>query len=350
MTDTTQADTISQLDRPVDLLHYIYLLWDTKWLTVFGSLACAVLMMVYSQTLPNIYESTALTDIIHPGDAGGIDPENRQAAESIGLLESGFVLASSKENYANTVLSRLRSRKFIRLFMDKYDIYRLLYKEEWDTELHDWKDDFVLDKGLAFIRFEQEFLSIVQNEESEIVAVKMRNTDPILAADLANRYVKEFNDYMRQITLAEIAAKSEFLKKHLEQSKYIEIEKMLYRLMEAQIAAAMLTEGTEEYALEVVDPATRSYDRYSPFRKRMAAMTFFGSAFLIMLAIVALDLLKTIKRHLDSYAGDRGRVPVFERPWSLRAILIRLLASLKKPFQFRSTEINRKEAEENASS
>lgn len=349
MKETTQADAISHLDRPVDLLHYIYLLWDTKWLTVFGSLACAVLMMVYSQSLPNIYESTALTDIVHPGDAGGIDPENRQAAESIGLLESGFVLASSKENYANTVLSRLRSRKFIRLFMDRYDIYRLLYKEEWDSERQDWKDDFVLDKGLAFIQFEQEFISIAQNEESEIVAVRMRNTDPILAAELANLYVQEFNDYMRQVTLVEIAAKSDFIKKHLEQSEYIEIEKMLYRLMEAQIAAAMLTEGTEEYALEVVDPATRSYDRYSPSRKRMTALALFGSAFLIMFLIVLQDLLKSIKRHLDSYAGDRGRVPVFERPWSLRGMMVRLLASLKKPFQLSSTETNKREAQENAS-
>ena len=330
-------------------MHYIYLLWDTKWITVFGSLACAVLMMVYSQTLPNIYESTVLTDIIHPGDAGGIDPENRQATESIGLLESSFLHASSKENYANTVLSRLRSRKFILLFMDKHDIYKLLYEEQWDSELKNWEGDFVLDKGLAFVRFEQEFLSIIQNEESEIVAVRMRNKDPILAADLANLYVREFNDYMRQITLAEIAAKSEFLKTHLEQSDYIEIEKMLYRLMEAQTAAAMLTEGQEEYALEVVDPATRSYDRYSPSRKRMTAMAFFGSAFLIVFLIVLLDLLQSIKRHLDIYAGDRGRVPVFERPWSLRGTFMRLLASLKKPFQLPGTEIDKKEAEKDAS-
>jgi len=330
-------------------LHYVYLIWDTKWATVFGSLVCAVLMMAYSLTLPNIYESTALTAIIHPGDAGGVDPKNRQAAESIGLLESGLVLASSKENYANTVISRLRSRKFIRLFLDRYDIYKLIYKEKWDGELQDWKDDFVLDKGLAFIRFEQEFLSIVQNEDSELVAVRIRNADPVVAADLANLYVKEFNDYMRLITLGEIAAKIEFLKKNLEQAKFLEIEKMLYRLMEAQTAAATLTEGQEEYALEVVDPATRSYDRYSPSRKRMVAMAFFGSAFLIIFLIVVLDLLKSVKRDLDIYAGERGRIPVFERPRSLRGILMRLLASLKKPFQLNGNEIDKKEAEENAS-
>ena len=177
----------------------------------------------------------------------------------------------------------------------------------------------------------------------------MRNADPIVAAYLANLYVKEFNDYMRQITLAEIAAKIEFLEKNLEQAKYLEIEKMLYRLMEAQTAAATLTEGQEEYALEVVDPATRSYDRYSPYRKRMTALAFFGSAFFIVLLIVVLDLLKSVKRDLDIYTGDRGRIPVVERPWSLRGILMRSLASLKKPFQLSGAETNKKEAEENAS-
>jgi LPS O-antigen subunit length determinant protein (WzzB/FepE family) len=208
------------LEQPVDLLHFVYLLFDTKWIIILGSLFCGYAALLYANTLPDIYESIALVDIIEQGNAGGIDPDNRVAAKSIGLLETGFVLNTSKENYTKIVYSRLNSRKFIRFFMEKHNIYALLYKEEWDDKKQQWRDGFVLDKGKAFIRFEREFISIYQNEESEIVAIAVRNSDPVLAAKLANLYVKEFNDYMRQITLAGVAAKIAFLQQNLEKAEY----------------------------------------------------------------------------------------------------------------------------------
>ncbi|MDH4040086.1 MAG: hypothetical protein OEV88_05490, partial [Gammaproteobacteria bacterium] len=65
--------------------------------------------------------------------------------------------------------------------------------------------------------------------------------------------------------------------------------------------------------------------------------------------IVLLDVLRRVKRDLDIYTGDRGRIPVFERPRSLRGILMRLLAAFKRPFQLSDAGIDKREAEENAS-
>lgn len=320
------------LEQPIDLLHYVYLLFDRKWIVVFGSMLFGYAAMLYVNSLPNIYESVALVDIIEQGNAGGVDPDNRMAARSIGLLETGFVLNTNKENYTKTVYSRLISRKFVRFFMDKHNIYSLLYKQNWDEDKKAWREGFTLDKGKAFIRFERELISVSQNEESQIVAIAVRHTDPVLAAKLANLYVEEFNDYMRQITLTAVAAKMAFLERNLEQAEYIEIEKMLYRLMEAQTAAATLANGQKEYALEVVDAATRSHDRHSPARKRISLLITFASGFCIAVLILLIDILRGIKQKLDTYASGRGRQPVIERPWSLRGIVLRLFGVIAQPF------------------
>jgi len=173
-----------------------------------------------------------------------------------------------------------------------------------------------------------------------MVAIAMRHSDPVLAAKLANLYVEEFNDYMRQITLAAVAAKMAFLERNLETAKYIEIEKMIYRLMEAQTAAATLANGQKEYALEVVDPAMRSNDRHSPARKRISLLVTFASGFGIVSLILLIDILRGVKQKLDTYASGRGRTPVIERRWSLRGMLLRLLGVMTQPFAslFRGNE------------
>lgn len=347
MTQPGSERGTAALDQPIDLLHYVYLLFDTKWIVLFGSLFCGYLMMMYANSLPDIYESVALVDIIEQGNAGGVDPENRVAEESIGLIETGFVLSTAKENYTKTVYSRLTSRKFIRYFMDKHNIYALLYKAHWDDEKQQWREGFELDKGKAFIRFERDFISIFQNEESQIVAIAVRNSDPVLAAELANLYAMEFNDYMRQKALAVIAAKLAFLERNLKSAEHIEIEQMLYRLMEAQTAAATLVKGQDEYALEVVDPATRSYDRHSPARKRMTVLATFLSGFLITGAILAIDILRQVKSRLDIYSAGRGRKPVIERPWSLRGILLRLLIAVTQPIRSLWSDTHRQEDKRN---
>jgi uncharacterized protein involved in exopolysaccharide biosynthesis len=333
MTQPEADPGTAPLDQPIDLLHYVFLLFDTKWIILLASVVCGYATLLYANKLPDIYESVALVDIVEQGDAGGIDPDNRVSAESIGLIETGFVLSTTKENYAKTVFSRLTSRKFIRFFMDQHNIYALLYKKHWDEKKQRWHEGFELDKGEAFIRFESEFISIYQNEESQIVAVAVRHSDPVLAAELANLYVKEFNDYMRQIALAAVASKAAFIEQNLESAGNIQIEQMLYRMMEAQAAAATLINGQDEYALELVDPATRSYDRYSPARKRMALLAAFLSGFLVTGMILLIEILRQVKRKLDTYSANRGRKPVIERPWSLRGILLRLLGVILQPFK-----------------
>lgn len=332
MTPSAHDSSQAPLEQPIDLLYYVYLLFDKKWIIFFGSMLCGAATMLHVSSLPDIYESVALVDIIEQGNAGGVDPDNRMAARSIGLLETGFVLSSNKENYTKTVYSRLVSRRFIRIFMDKHNIYALLYSEQWDQDKQTWREGFQLDKGLAFIRFERELIAIFQNQESQIVAIAVRHIDPVLAAKLANLYVEEFNNYMRQITLTAVATKMDFLESNLEKAEYIETEKMLYRLMEAQTAAATLANGQKEYALEVVDPATRSYDRHSPARKRISLLITVASGFCITGLILVIDILRGVKQKLDTYASGRGRKPVTERPWSLRGILLRLFGVMTQPF------------------
>ncbi len=318
------VEQIKALQQELDILRYIYALFDAKWLVLLSGLLFGLAMMAHVRTLPEIYEAVTRVDIINSGDPGGVDPDNRRTPEAIGLMEHGFVLNTTKDNYSQTMLARLRSYKFTRHFMDKYNIYSFMYTNFWDMETQQWKDDFVLDKGLAHKEFIENYRGIWENAENEIISIAIRHRDPLLAAELANLYVSEFNEYIRQRTLTEVKKKQAFLHNALQQTDVVQIEKMIFRLLEAQTAAAMLANGREEYALEILDPAVRPYARHSPARKKLTVLAAFAGIFLSSALVIAISIAAEVKSKLDSYNKKRGRKPSSQRALSVRGIIYRL--------------------------
>ena len=54
MTQTDANNGTTPLDQPIDLLHYVYLLFDRKWIILLGSLLCGYATLLYANSLPDI--------------------------------------------------------------------------------------------------------------------------------------------------------------------------------------------------------------------------------------------------------------------------------------------------------
>ena len=292
---------IQALENEVDLFRYIAILWQNKWLICAISLAFGVLALLSVINKPDIYESVVRVDIVYDGNPGGVDPDNRRTPEAIGLLEHGFVIRASKDNYAQSIIARLRSRKFTRHFIDKNNVFSLMYPNQWDETKQAWKQGSGLDRGLAYKGFVEDSRSIWQDPETEIVHIGIRHQDPIVATQLANLYAEDFNNYMRDKALAEVMSKQGFLQELLIETKVVEMQQMIFRLLEAQTAAAMLAKGREDFALEVLDPAVRPYDRFSPKRKKRVAFGIIAGGLLACMGLIGIALIRGMQRRFNHY-------------------------------------------------
>jgi LPS O-antigen subunit length determinant protein (WzzB/FepE family) len=338
---TRSIDTIRKIEEDVDLLTYVYAVFDAKWFIFFIALICAGLSLLYAKSLPETYQGVVRVDIIDISDAGGIKPDSRLVPESIGLLEHGFVLRTRKDNYNQKILAYLRSRQYVRHFLDTYNIYKTIYAEHWSEEDPGWIGDFELDKGLAQKTFTADLLAIDYSIETDIVAVKIIHSDPVLAAQLANQYVQLFNEYMRDETLAKVQVKARYLQETLAQTKAIEIQQMLFRLMEAQTAKAMLANGRQEYILEVLDPAVRPYARFKPNRKQITILGGIAGALLAISLVISLEIAGKVAAALREYAIETQRQEVSQRRWSLRAWVLMLVAAIGSIFRRRGSRESR---------
>lgn len=291
----------------IDLWPYLRALvrfW--KAIIVFAALVAGAVAF-WASSKPYLYESAARVSILDIEDPGGVSPDDRRAPEVLTLVEHGFVMGTTRDNYNEVILARLRSRHFVMQFLDQHNVYRFFYPEQWIEAEQRWVDGFTPDRGQTFTRFRDEVRSIDRDEETEIITVAMVWPDPAVARDWANAYIASFNQYVRDRTMQDVRRKQEFLENELRRSDVLEIQQSIYRLIEAQTAIAMLASANEEYVLEVIDPAALPYRSFNMSRKKRIVIGAIAGLLLgtfIVLASVFLQQLLRSLRHGLMQAGD----------------------------------------------
>lgn len=294
------ATTEQPAAATLDLMPFIVGLIRARWLLLAGSVAMACLAAWLAWKSPYLYVSETKVSVVDIEDPGGVSPDDRRASEVLTLVEHGFVMGTTRDNYQEVMLARLRSRSFTMHFLDTHNLYRYFYPGQWSEETQSWRDGFEPDRGESFTRFRDEIRMISVDEETDIVSVAMRWPEPTLPRDWANAYVASFNEYMRNRTMEEVERKQAFLENRLRESDMVEIQKSIYRLIEAQTAIMMLANAREEYVLEVIDPAARPYRSVTLSRKRKTLIGAIVGFLLTSSAVLAWVLLKGLWEQLLS--------------------------------------------------
>jgi len=301
----------------IDILAYLSALIGGWRLIVASGAACALAVAIYCQFLPDIYEAFVRVGAVDMEDPGGIKPDERRASEILTLVEHGFIMGSSHANFLDVTLARLKSRKYTAAFMEEHGIHRALYPNQWDQTTEAWRPGFRLDEAEAFKRFSEEIRFIEHNPENDIITIRFRWTDPIVAKDWANAFVVHFNDYIRSRTLDEVERKQAYLEAELQKSDVVDIQKSMYRMIEAQTAIEMLANARLEFALEVIDPATVPFDRFSPAPKRLTAYGLLTGAMLAIAFLIGrilftrfIALLNTLQPPVQTIDGTTLESPL----------------------------------------
>lgn len=292
MNDITQTVPMQNTAaHELDLMPFVTALIKARWTLLAGALLGACLAAWLALNTPYSYVSGAKVSVVDIEDPGGVSPDDRRASEVLTLVEHGFVMGTTRDNYNEVMLERLRSRSFTMHFLDTHNIYRFFYPQHWSDEKQAWIGGFLPDRGQSYTRFRDEIRMITVDEETDIVTVAMRWPEPTLPRDWANLYVETFNEYMRNRTRREVEAKQRFLEEKLRQSDVVEIQKSIYRLIEAQTAIMMLANARDEYVLEIIDPAARPYRSVNLSRKKKVVVGAVVGFLLATFAVLALTLL-----------------------------------------------------------
>ena len=290
----------------LDLMPYINALIDARWILIIAAVLSAVLAGFAAYSKPYMFQSVIKVSVVDIEDPGGVSPDDRRASEVLTLVEHGFVMGTTHDNYNDVMRARLGSRDFTMRFLDEHNVYRYFYPQQWNQEEERWEDGFTPDRGEIFTRFRDEVRSIILNEETDIISIGMQWPEPTVARDWANQYVESFNEFIRERTINDTRRKQEYLQKELRRSDLLEMQKSIYRLIEAQTAIAMLANARDEYALEIIDPAAIPYRSFNMSRKKKVLIGAIAGGLLAVFAALAWVVLAQMLQAITTYRAQQA--------------------------------------------
>jgi uncharacterized protein involved in exopolysaccharide biosynthesis len=299
----------------IDLVELFKILWAGKWVIVGITAAAAVISVVVALVMTEIYRAEATLAPATSRESGS--PLASQLGGAAALI--GINLPSSGDGgRVNNALSIMRSRDFIIRFIHENDVLVPLFAGRWDrTAQTSVVDPSVYDESsgkwlskdgaptdLQAYRAFSAIFSVSQARDTGLVTVAVEWHDPVVATRWVNSIVQRINQEVKAADHAEADNAIAYLRRQLESTQLVEMQRVFYDLIESQTRVSMLADVREEYVFQVVDPAMVPDQKIAPRRSLIAVLgTLLGG----MLAVVGVLITHYVRA--GSAVGQGSRSP-----------------------------------------
>jgi len=137
------------------------------------------------------------------------------------------------------------------------------------------------------LQFRKNYMLITQDKTKGVTTVTIDWTDPATAARWSNGFVELANELIRKRAIDNANRNIDYLNKQVARTNDVELQRVMYNLIESQTKTLMLANGRDEYAFTIVDPAVTPEKRHSP-RRTLMTLTglFIGLVFGALVALV----------------------------------------------------------------
>ena len=184
--------------REMRVVGYLLTVWRGRWVVLSVCGVGLAIALVITLTTPKVYESTAT--VITPKEGGGVGLLGLGAA---GLLQQipGFSLPSLTPN-RDLFVGLLKSRTMAEAVVERFRLqerYRARYRED------------------AVKRFQK--LSTIALSREGVISVRVEDTDPVVAAEMANFYLERLDRLAAQYSTGEAGKQRLFLVEQLAHAK-----------------------------------------------------------------------------------------------------------------------------------
>lgn len=240
-------------DRP-DAGFDVFALWDLLWSGRWWVVGISSLFVVGGVSYALLATQKFRADVVLTS-AG-----QRSVPSALNQLGGLAALAgvSIGSNNNSVPIAVLESRVLAREFIEELKIQDVLLEDRDKGEVLDIRD--------AIKVFEQDVRSVYEDKKTGIVTLTIEWTDPLVAANWANRLVEKLNDRLQRQALAEAERNVSYLRREMAATDVVSQQQSIGRVLEAEMQKLLLARGNEEFAFKVVDRATPPKQRSSPKR------------------------------------------------------------------------------------
>ena len=280
-------------------------IWDDKLLIIGGTGVVAIIAVLVTLSMPNVYRSEA---VISPAESFASEIPQAGGLSSLASI-AGLRLGQSNSQ-VELALEYLRSRVFLARFLEKYPgaQVELMAVDEWDkvtnTILYD--EDIYDPDTQQWLREPQPMrpaaptltemheaflkqLSIEQDRISPFIRLSFTHVSPYVAQRWVRALITEVNATLQSKSLAQSQQSIAYLEAQLVATQVVSIKQSLFTLIQNQMEKQMLAQTSPEYVFQIIDPPYVADQKDSPRRALIV--------FLCMVLGGTLMTILTIIRH-----------------------------------------------------
>jgi len=277
----------------IDLKVIFNIIWKRKIIIAAATVVIGLFSVLYSLSLPNIYESKVVlapstssesTNINISGTAGAL-------ARVAGIDLGG---GSDKGPNINLAVEKITSRQFVKDFINKNDFQpELLASKNWDSAQniivyskkgYDSKNDSLSysPRDIDLYKGYMDRIGVFFDKRTKFTHISFKHYSPYFAKELLDSLVLTINNDIRDIDVKVAKESIEFLEDQIAKTNVSDLKLIFSKLIEKNIKTVLLAEVNPEFVFTVVDPAYVPDLKSAPSRGLMCILiTIFGFLFVV---------------------------------------------------------------------
>ena len=303
--ETNNNNFVDKNEKEIDLKELFTVLWGGKWLIVSVTSIFSIIAIIYSLSLPNVYQSRAILSPVGDSGGGGL---NQVMKNYGGLASLAGVNLSSADASSNSVkaLEKLNTLSFFENnIMPNIFLPDLMAFDSWDasnnkiiynTDIYDfdsqtWTRDYEYPRTQtpsaqeSFNIFAGHFQAS-KDIDTGFVTISVKHESPFVAQAWTELIIDQLNYFFRAKDKLEAQAAMDYLNIQMTQTSFAEIKMVIAQLLQQKMQQLALVEASDFYVFDYIDPPAVMETKSEPVRSVICIIGAFLGGILGCLIVI----------------------------------------------------------------
>lgn len=288
----------------INLKEFINVLLQGKWIIISLTTLISIMGVMYSLSLPNIYESKALLAPVNSsnslsgalGNVGGLAglagfklPSGGDEGNSAKAIKKIGSLSFFKNNILTNIY--LPNLMAVKSWNPKTNTVAL-DENIYDTKNNTWIRDYSYPRQQipsaqeSFVVFITEHLTLSEDKKSGFSTLSIKHQSPFLAKQWTELVVNEINSFYRQKDKLESEKAVNYLNQQISMTSLSEIKQVLAQLLQEETKKLTLIEANEFYVFDYIDPPAVMEKKSEPGRALICILSALLGGMLSVLLVL----------------------------------------------------------------
>ena len=295
----------NDFDDEIDLRELFYVLLEGKWIIVSLTAFVSIVGVIYSLSLPNIYESKAM--LVPVNSSSGISGALGSYSGLAGLAGINLPSGGDEGNSAKAIQKISSLSFFENNILPNIHLPDLMAVKSWnsktntltfddsiyDTNSNTWIRDFsypqqqIPSAQESFEVFKTAHLSLSEDKKSGFITLAIKHQSPFIAKQWVELVINQVNAFYRQKDKSESEKAVSYLNQQISITGLSEIKQVIAQLLQEETKKLTLIEANQYYVFDYIDPPAVMEKKSEPKRALICILSaLLGGMLSILLVLI----------------------------------------------------------------